>query len=52
MSLMLNKFVDKGLLERLNHVATSAPLVFHTEAAEILQEARLARSLSNLSRGH
>ena len=37
---MLNKFVDKGLLERLNHVATSQfSRVSYTEAIEILQEA-------------
>ena len=37
---MLNKFVDKGLLERLNHVANSDfARVTYTEAVEILEQA-------------
>lgn len=37
---MLNKFVDKGLLERLNHVASSEfAHVTYTEAIEILEKA-------------
>lgn len=37
---MLNKFVDKGLIERLNHVANSDfARVTYTEAVEILEQA-------------
>ena len=37
---MLNKFVDKGLLDRLHHVATSDfARVTYTEAVEILEKA-------------
>lgn len=37
---MLNKFVDKGLIERLNHVANSDfARVTYTEAIEILEQA-------------
>ena len=37
---MLNKFVDKGLLERLDHVANSDfDRVTYTEAVEILEQA-------------
>ena len=37
---MLNKFVDKGLLDRLHHVATSDfARVSYTEAVEILEKA-------------
>ena len=37
---MLNKFVDKGLLERLDHVANSDfARVTYTEAVEILEQA-------------
>ncbi len=37
---MLNKFVDKGLLERLHHVATSEfARITYTEAVEILEAA-------------
>ena len=37
---MLNKFVDKGLLERLDHVANSDfARVTYTEAVEVLEQA-------------
>ena len=37
---MLNKFVDKGLIERLNHVANSDfARITYTEAVEILEQA-------------
>ena len=40
---MLNKFVDKGLLERLNHVASSDfARVTYTEAIDILRAAQAA----------
>lgn len=52
---MLNKFVDKGLIERLTHVATSDfARVTYTEAVSILEDAgcegpriRIPRELGN-----
>ena len=47
---MLNKFVDKGLLERLHHVATSEfARVSYTDAISILEEA-ISRREVQLSR--